>query len=341
MLEPEFFLGSVLPGWSPRVVVVFSGVEIVGILYARERVIAGITSGVVYVDASLDDALIAETAHREEAFRVALELLLALPGIRGVRIRIQRGGFESDPIRRVIARNRLDVRCSRVKRSQSRIWKSHAHLELADTFDGFLGRLGSTTRHNFRYYRRRFEAAGHRFVDSLTKAELRTATHALTEGSKIHHSHWVADKLLGWVEGSRQPFAAGLQHRDGSWMAVVGGWYRCNSAVLCFQRNSDIKFSEGSLSIVLRGYLIEALIRQSIRELVIWADTSPPLSRYATYTQTFSVHLDKPTHLWRGIRFAASTVGPFLPRRFAEGAQWLTAVLLTVEPSADVIAAFL
>ena len=58
LLDPEFFLASVSKGWRPRVVAVYSAHDLVGILYAKERVISGIPTGVVFGDGSLGGILL-------------------------------------------------------------------------------------------------------------------------------------------------------------------------------------------------------------------------------------------------------------------------------------------
>jgi hypothetical protein len=94
--------------------------------------------------------------------------------------------------------------------------------------------------------------------------------------------------------------------------------------VLCFQCNNDSNFGNDSLSIVLRAYLIESLIAQSLEELVIWAGTQGPLSRYVSYAPAVGVRLDLPTCSWRVARLLISTAKPFLPSRLAAVAQWIT-----------------
>jgi hypothetical protein len=50
----------------------------------------------------------------------------------------------------------------------------------------FLSGLGSTTRHNFRYYRKRFEAAGHKFVEHLSMEGLRSVALGHRPKIQIH-----------------------------------------------------------------------------------------------------------------------------------------------------------
>jgi len=325
MIDPEFFLPAMSKGWRPRVVAVYSAGEVVGVMYTKERVIAGIPTGIVYGDGSLGGMLVSNSAHQQKAFGVAMEVLLESPGIRGARLRVLRSCGEIDAVRQVIASMSMDGQFSAIERNGSPLWKYHAHLQLADTYERFLGGLGSTTRHNFRYYRRRFEAAGHKFVECLSMDEFRSAALELRPKSKFVAESKLAgfERTLSTVAATHRPLAIGLKHRDGQWLSVIGGWYRPGGAVLCFQCNYDCEFDADSLSTVLRAYLIELLIRQSLKELVIWGDTGPPLSRYASYPPTVEVRLDVPTVAWRAARFFMSKFGPHLPRRLASAVQWM------------------
>jgi len=155
--------------------------------------------------------------------------------------------------------------------------------------------------------------------------ELRSAALELRPKSKFTAQSKLAgfERTLDMVAATQQPLAIGLKHRDGQWLSVIGGWYRPGGAVLCFQCNYDCEFDADSLSTVLRAYLIELLIGQSLKELVIWGDTGPPLSRYAFYPATVGVRLDVPTVAWRAARFFMAKFGPHLPRRLASVVQWM------------------
>jgi hypothetical protein len=326
MLDPEFFLASVSKGWAPRVVAVYTSHEVVGILYAKERIISGIPTGIVYADGSLGGALLASPLHQQNAFRVAVETLFTSPGIRGMWLRVLQGSGEFGAIRQLIASRSLDAQCSPIEYGNSSLWKCHARLPLAQTYDRFLEGLGSTTRHNFRYYRRRFEASEHKFIERLSMDELRSVALDLLPKSKCtaRRQPMELERELKMVAAAKQPLAVALKHRDGEWLSVIGGWYRPGGAVLCFQCNNERKFGPDSLSVVLRAYLIELLILQGLEELVIWAGTGPPLSRYVSYVPTIGVRLDSPTYWWRAARLFVSRVGPRLPRRLAAAAQWIS-----------------
>jgi len=325
MLDPEFFLASLSKGWRPRLVAVYNSREVVGLMYTRERIISGIPTGIVYADGSLADVLLANPLHQENAFRVAVETLFASPGIRGMWLRVLQCSDEFDAVRELIASRSLDAQYSPIEYGNSPLWKYHAHLPLANTYDQFLEGLGSTTRHNFRYYRRRFEASDHRFIARLSMGELRSVALDLLPKSKCT-ARWRPTDIerdLNMVAAASQPLAIALKHRDGEWLSVIGGWYRPGGAVLCFQCNNERDFGPDSLSVVLRGYLIELLILQGLEELVIWSDTGPPLSRYVSYFPTIGVRLDVSTYWWRAARLFISTMGPRLPRRLAAAAQWI------------------
>jgi len=325
MIDPDFFLPTMSKGWRPRVVAVYSAGDVVGVLYTKERVIAGIPTGIVYGDESLGGMLVSNPEHEQEAFGVAMQVLLAAPGIRGARLRIPRYSNELDAVQQMIASRSVDGQFFPIERNASPVWKYHAHLGLPDTYEHFLGGLGSTTRHNFRYYRRRFEAAGHKFVEHLSIDELRSAALELRPKSKFIAQSKLAgfERTLDMVGATHRPLAIGLKHRDGQWLSVIGGWYRPGGAVLCFQCNYDCDFDADSLSTVLRAHLIELLIGQGLKELVIWGDTGPPLSRYANYPATVGVRLDVQTVAWRVARFFMAKFGPHLPRRLASAVQWM------------------
>jgi hypothetical protein len=163
-------------------------------------------------------------------------------------------------------------------------------------------------------------------MQRLSLDEFRLATLDLIPKSKFtcQWRHRDIRKALKMLAAARRPLAIGLQHRNGEWLSVIGGWYRPDGAVLSFQCNNECDFGPDSLSIVVRGYLIELLIRQGMNELVIWGGTGPPLSRYVSYPSAIGVRLDVPTYTWRAARLLISTIGPYLPKRLAAAARWIS-----------------
>lgn len=325
MLDPDFFLASVSQGWAPRIVAVYRTGELVAIVYAKERIISGVPTGVVYADGSLGEVLLANPLHQQNAFCIGVETLLSSRGIRSVRVRLPACSSEVEALLRLAASRPLEVQVSFIQHNESPLWKYHAHLPLPDTYDQFLQRLGGTTRHNFRYYRRRFEASGHKFIQHLSTHELRLAALDLAPKSRLT-SPWrqaEIDQVLNMVTTAGRPLAIGLKHQSGEWLSVLGGWYRPGGAVLCFQCNNERDFGSDSLSTILRAYLIEFLIQQGLGELVIWADTGPPLSRYVSYTPTACIALNVRSYCWRAARLLLSKGRYYLPKRLAVALQWI------------------
>jgi len=315
MFDPAFYLASLTEGWVPRVVVVRRGSEIAGIVYAKERVLAGHRLGIVYADLTFGSILVGDPLESADTFRVALAALLGYPGIRGVRLRVRRNSPEVAAVRKLLALTRLDAHFSRVN--------DHAVLSLPRTYEQLLRSFGSTTRHNFRYYRRRCEAAGHVYVDNIPLHELRSAASDLEAKCSIPSQPGAVDRMINMTATAEQPFAVGLRDRNGDWLSVICGVYRQTAGVLLLQLNNDRDFRDLSLSTVLRGYLIETLIQQGMGEFIIWAGTGPPLSRYVKYIPTLAIHLDSPSYLWRLLRISVSKLGPLLPEKLRPDARWV------------------
>ena len=120
-----------------------------------------------------------------------------------------------------------------------------------------------------------------------------------------------------------RPLAVGLKHRNGEWLSVACGVYRHAAGVLLLQLSNDRDFPRDSLSVVLRAYLIESLIRRGMQEFIIWAGTAPPLSRYVTYIPTLGIYLDSPEYKWRLVRGLVSKFGPWLPKELKLDARWI------------------
>ncbi len=160
-------------------------------------------------------------------------------------------------------------------------------------------------------------------MEGLSLDELRPAAMYLRPRCTIPSQSGAVERLLDMVSTADQVLAVGLKHRNGEWLGIVGGVYRPGAGVLLLQLSNDRNFPRDSLSVVLRGYLIETLIRRGVRQFTIWGGTSPPLSRYVKYLPTLGIHLDLPGFRWRLVRRLVSKAGPWLPRRLRLDAQWI------------------
>jgi len=194
---------------------------------------------------------------------------------------------------------------------------------LPDTYEELLMSLGPTTRRNFRYYRRRFESAGHVYLENLSLDELRSAAFQLDPKSKIPSRPHSIDRFLKMTASAERPLAAGLKHRNGEWLSIICGVYRPAAGMILMQLNNDREFPKESLSVVLRGYVIESLINQGMKTLDFWASTTRPLSRYARKIPTLGIYLDSPECLWRMVRGVVSKLGPWLPGEIEQQVLWI------------------
>ena len=112
--------------------------------------------------------------------------------MRGLRLRVRpEHSPELDAVRRLVASGGLDAHFSRVR--------DHAVLSLPTSYEQLLLGFGATTRHNFRYYRRRFETAGHAFLGIASLDELRSAAVYLQPKCRLPSSTESIDRLLKMV----------------------------------------------------------------------------------------------------------------------------------------------
>ena len=144
-----FFLASISDtNWIPRICVVKQSEDVIGIVYAKEKKVGPFRTGVIYADATLDQLVIASPQNRQYVLESALHTLIGLAGVRGLRVLVRPDSFEFMVIERVVSARSIDA-CSTPA-------ENHFILPLTGSYDGFLSDLGPKTRHDLRYYRRRF-----------------------------------------------------------------------------------------------------------------------------------------------------------------------------------------
>ncbi len=315
-LRPQFFLASASQNdWIPRVVAVTREDQLVGILYTKEKKLAGIPTGLLYVDTTLGSMLSVNEWDREAIFRTALHALLKERGVRGLRIVIPPSGFEMTALQDIPSQIPVDLQYAPTE--------NHSLLLLPDRYETFLDSLGPQTRRNFRYYRRRSQAANHRFVDKLSLNEFASAASALQEETLIKSGSKAIKRAIDMISIAERPLLVGLRHESGEWLSILGGWYESGRAVIFLQMNSDKRHRNASLSVVLRGYLIELFILRGIRKVVFWAGSGGQLSRYSEYLPSVAVHLDKRSFVWNIVRHTMAPLIGLLPGPAAKMAEWI------------------
>jgi hypothetical protein len=326
-LTPRFVLASLDDNWTPRVAVVSRNGRVAGIAYGKERKIAGFSSGLIYADGRLGHLVVADPLDCEAVLLAAIRSWFALPRIRGVRLALSSASAEAGAVERVGAALPLDL-----TRATPAPHELHSRLPLASGYERFLASLGHQTRRNFRYYRRKFESAGHHYVEAVPPGDLEGILARLRTKSRIPFSIAKLKAAARTVLATSDPWVAGLRQSSGEYLSVAAGWHDRGHATMLLQQNNDLEFSDASLSVVLRGYLIETLIRQRTSELIFWSGSAPPLSRYALPLQAISLHFDARTLGWRLVRSMIGMTRPLLGR-WAEDLRWVALPRANARPN--------
>lgn len=321
VLDPEFFLSSInRRHWRPYVAIVRLGRRIIGAVYAKERLIAGIRTGLLYADQIVGGMVVAKEEHRVLILESAFRELIARPGFRGLRIVLPPGHAGIGALENMTScagGGKLELSYSRAN--------IHKRLSLPATYETFLKQLGPTTRRNFRYYRRRSELAGNIYCSRVGLDECRRAASRLA--SKCSHASDKQRFTRGFdmLETVSEPLLIGLRDQEGELLSLMAGWRHSDSATLLFQLNNDRQHPHDSLSTVLRAYLIESLIESGVRETIFWGGTSGALARYAEIIPGIQVYVDSRTFTWRIVRNLVASIVDSLPWRLRIRAQWVTA----------------
>ena len=317
-MEPRFFLASLSEEWVPRVVVVRRAGAIAGIVYAKERRVGGLLTGILFGDGRLGNLVVADAADREDVIVAALVTLFRLPRVRALRLAIPVAAIEARAVARAQPMVPFDLGYAPASR-----FDAHASLRLPPDYQAFLGRLGSRTRRNFRHYRRRFEEGGHAYVDDVPPQGLRQAARDLSTKCRIPAGRGEIARALNLLAATSRPWTVGLKSRDGAWLSVAAGWFTGARAVMFFQLNDDRDHEDASLSVVLRAHLIETLIRRGFPELVFWYGCAPPLSRYVEPIPAMAAYLDTPALGWRLIRSMIGKTQPWMPGWMTADMRWI------------------
>lgn len=316
MLDPRFFAASVEKGaWIPRIVVVRTPERLSGLVYFKERKISRFGTGILYGDATLHSMVLAEETEGKRILSVALRTVLERRGVWALRILVPPNGYELDAFEEARASIPADLKYVEAE--------NHCTLALPRDYESFLCGLGSRTRRNFRYYRRRFEEAGHRYVPRMTAKEFTGAADELEEKAVVGADQDGLRRGLKVLSVVDRPMLAGLQHRDGRWLSIIGGWYEDHSSMIFLQMNDDLEHASSSLSAVMRAYLIEDLIAAGYTALQFWAGVGGPLGRKSEPVPSLKVFVDKRGFFCSSIRSLVKSSVPLFPHRMKWAADWI------------------
>jgi hypothetical protein len=139
------------------------------------------------------------------------------------------------------------------------------YLPLSTTYDATLAGVGTRTRRNLRYYRRRAEAElGCVFVPQVevTREEL------LSFNKQCMFA--VSRQVAGWRYDSLKelsgPVFMGMKDKDGRWLSMLAGRRYLDRTDILWQMNRD-GLAEYSLGTAMRAYFIEHEIAHGSRRL--------------------------------------------------------------------------
>lgn len=285
---PDYFLPRVSESRSPRVVVCYEEGQLVGVVYTEELLFAGRPTGWVFGGDRMGRGLVLAAPEREaEVIATACEYLLS-HRVHALRLWWRSTGNEILPILH-LRRPGLQVWCKSEMRPHGD-W-----LQLASSYESFLHSLGAHTRRNLRYYRRRAEAEGYRFMPTLSLSAYDNAVSALNRGGESAEAreHEQRDHRF-FSHFGQQPggsVLAGLAAPDGRLVSVLSGVRAGNHLHLLSQFN-DESIEAFSPSLVLRGYLIEQLIAQGVASIHFVNGSPAGLGRYCEPVLMRSISID-------------------------------------------------
>jgi hypothetical protein len=316
MLDPSVFLATIdASAWIPRIIVVGTSDRITGATYFKERRISRFGAGLLYGDATISPLVLANPPDRTRVLRIALQALLGRRSVWGLRILVPPNSYELDAIRETSVRLRATLNYGPAE--------NHWTLPLPRGYQAFLGNLGSRTRRNFRYYRRRFEQSGHAYVRGIELPEFAAAASEFLRKSVVGADAEGIRRALQVFSVIKRPLLAGLRHRDGQWLSILGGWRQSHDGVVFFQMNDDKECAASSLSVVMRAYLIEDLISEGIQALHFWGGIGGPLRRSSLPVPAMKAFLDKQTLLSSGIRTLLVAGSRLFPTRLQAMTEWI------------------
>jgi hypothetical protein len=314
--HPGFFLASVTKEWKPYVAVVRQRRNIIGMVYGKERRIAGIGTGVVYIDMTLGAPLMGPPLVRERILHSAARAFLHQTGMRALRLAVSPNGPEIAGLEAYAADANVEV--------ERTPFESHSVLRLPINFDLFLQQLGSNGE-NWCAGRRKSEAAGDYFVFQVPQMAFQYGAWQMVQkrvkGADLEQLKRVAKML----SRASDPLIVGLRNRAGHWLSLAAGWYERGRAVIAMQLSDDAVRPEASSSNVLRSYLIEHLIRYEVRDLVWCGGVGGYLQNLAEALPAVSVHLDKRLTHWQMVRWGVRAASKILPQTLAAHADWVVA----------------
>jgi GNAT acetyltransferase-like protein len=304
---PEYFLPRVGSSRVPRVVACYEAGALVGVLYAEELRICGVNTGWAFGGDYMGRGLVLASPEREaEVVARATEHLLS-NGIHAIRFNWRASGYEMLPVL-AIQQSKIQVWC------KSEYKEEGDWLPLALTYEEFLNRLGPHTRRNLRYYRRKAEAQGYTYAPCLLPEEYHAAISRLNRIADFPTDPQRDLRDQRFFEQFPGPLLAGLRGPDGHLVSVIGAVHSGRHLHVLTQLN-DESLRKLSISLVLRGYLIEDLIRQGHTSIHFVNGASRMLGRFCEPVLLRTLAIDRTCSLAHPLKQVCSRFARHLRSR--------------------------
>lgn len=190
-------------------------------------------------------------------------------------------------------------------------------MPLLGSLDEFLSRLGKHTRRNVRYYTRKANEAGIQFVPLVSQEEYEAAVARLNVATVFHAQPARLDRderLLALYGGGQR---MGLRDAKGELVAVLCGFREGTRFYVLTQLN-DAALSRLSLSMVLRGWMVEPMIAAGVTEWQFIGGTALSLGRFCERQPYRSIFVDRSEGLGAICKWGCSQMAGWMEARGAE-----------------------
>ena len=274
---PTYFLSTIRKyKEKPFVVAVYCDSKLAGIAYCLKRCLFGIPLGIVECgDWDGHRSMLSS----EHCFNEVLDTVVGTIFRDRFNWLAQVGWLSATPsvVERALAQERSGKMITRALSFD--VWND---LALGTNYEEFLASLGSQTRRNMRYYRRRAESAGWLYVTDIDLEEAKAAVDLLFPRQEIGKPLAELKVYLQHLAEVPGAFFSGLRNQNGEWISIIGGWVKGANVFIRLQLN-DASYAKESVSVVLRGYVIEKAIETGARRMRFLAGCEGVLKKYCRF----------------------------------------------------------
>ena len=308
-LTPEYFLAGLEPNEKPQVVACYEYKELIGVLYTSELYVIGVRTGFIFGGDQMGRGLVLAAPDREQEIFTAACAFLLEQGRHAMRLNwTSQLPVSSQSIQ-------LPQRSARTQ-AKLDVHPEGDWLRLEPTYEAFLARMGAHTRRNLRYYRRKVEGVGFTYSGALGPSEIAGALESLNKVADYPISQARLDRDRRYFAAFGSPVIAGLRDSRGNFISLVTGFTAGEHLHILTQLNGESEaLRKLSLSLVLRGYLIEEFIQRGFSAVHFINGSSPMLGRFCEPVDLQVIAIDDRSALMTPFKKACSTLADAFRRR--------------------------